>query len=366
MRVSVAPELLTWASKRAGLDTDILLHHFPKLNEWHQGTSQPTLKQLEAFARKTHVPLGLLFLPEPPQEQLPIPDFRTMDTLSVVQPTVDLLETIYLCQQRQEWYRSYQQTQGFGSIDFVGSVSQSDDVVATAANIRQAIQFETGQRQQVPTWTDALRLFIKQIESQGILVMVSGVVGSNNKRKLDPQEFRGFVLVDEVAPLIFINGSDSKAAQMFTLAHELTHIWLGESGLSNVRATDVAVDEQIERWCNQVAAELLVPLADIDQFYEPGEPLLMEMTRLAKQYKVSTLVILRRIYDLGAITRETLWETYHEELQRLIKIKSQSGGGGDFYRTLGGACQQAVCQGIGVQHAGGTNFVSGCVQTAGD
>lgn len=335
MRVIVAPELLTWASERAGLNADFLLHYFPKYEEWLHGITQPTLKQLESFAQKTHVSLGMLFLPEPPQEQLPIQDFRIMDALTVGEPSTDLLETIYQCQQKQDWYRDFQQTHGFDTIGFVGSATLSDEVTETAGKISKIIQFEPAQRQQVRTWAEALRLFIEQIESQFILVMVNGVVGSNNRRKLDPQEFRGFALVDKITPLIFINGNDTKAAQMFSLAHELAHIWLGESGISNIQSNDTHTESQVERWCNQVAAELLVPLADISQHYKAENPLTAEMEKLAKRYKVSTLVILRSIYDLGAISHETLWQTYSEELQRLKKLTRQGDSGGNFYRTLG-------------------------------
>ncbi len=334
MRVTVGPELLRWASKRANLNADFLLRSFPKYEEWLQGTIQPTLKQLESFAQKTHVPLGMFFLPEPPQIQLPIPDFRSMESLAITEPSPDLLETIYQCQQKQAWYRDYQQAQGIETIDFVGSATLSSDVVKTARNICQTIQFELAQRQQTRTLVELFRLFAEQIESQFILVMVNGVVGSNNQRKLDPQEFRGFALVNEIAPLIFVNGSDTKAAQIFTLAHELAHIWLGESGLSDTQSSDTDTKRQVERWCNQVAAELLVPLEDISKHYQADNSLSEEMERLAKHYKVSTLVILRRIYDLGKMSQEALSETYREELRRLKELTRKNNGGGNFYHTL--------------------------------
>ncbi len=164
--------------------------------------------------------------------------------------------------------------------------------------------------------------------------MISGVVGSNSHRPLNPREFRGFALVDPLASLIFINGKDTKAAQIFTLAHELAHLWLGKSGISDSQSADLP-DEPVERWCNAVAAELLVPLGTIRGAYRPSEPLDEAMERLARQFKVSTLVILRRLHDLGAIDRKDLWDNYHEELHRLKAMPQKPGGGGNFYNTLG-------------------------------
>jgi len=331
MRVAVKPELLRWARERAGLGLASLEVRFPRLEAWERGEENPTLKQLERFAKATHAPIGYLFLPTPPVERVPIPDFRTAGNARLDEPSPDLLDTIYTCQQRQEWYRDFARTTGEEPLPFVGSLHLTSDVETAAAGLRSSLGFDIEERRQLRTWTDALRRFIEQADALGVLVMVSGVVGSNNQRPLDPEEFRGFALVDPLAPLVFVNGADTKAAQMFTLAHELAHIWLGRSALSDT-APISAPSHQVEIWCNQVAAELLVPLALLRQEYRKDAELQGEVNRLAHRFKVSTLVILRRIHDAGGLTRDQLWEGYHEELARLRAMPR--GSGGDFYLTL--------------------------------
>lgn len=331
VRVEVKPELLRWAYERAGFAPTAVAERFPRLEAWERGDAQPTLKQLEAFAKATHTPIGYLFLPEPPVEKVPIPDFRTMGNKHLARPTADLLDMLYLCQQRQEWYRDYARTEGEESLPFVGSVNLASDIEETAASIRRALGFDLEERRQTPSWTEALRRFIGLADKLGILVMVSGVVGSNNRRKLDPEEFRGFTLIDPMAPLVFINGADTKAAQMFTLAHELAHVWLGQSALSNVGPVSFPAHD-VETWCNQVAAELLVPLAVFRDEYRPQAALRDELGRLARRFKVSTLVVLRRIHDAGGLTRGQLRQAYRDELDRLLALPT--GDGGNFYLTL--------------------------------
>ena len=329
--ITIQPKMFQWACERSGISPDTLLSRFPKLDLWTQGAAKPTLKQLESFAKATHTPIGYLFLPDPPVEQIPIPDFRTVDTRQLHRLSPELLETVYICQQRQEWYRDFARSAGNEPLAFVGSVKVTSDVVAVAENIRHALGFDLEERRQLPTWGDALRRFIELADERGVMVMVSGVVGSNTHRKLDPQEFRGFALADNLAPLVFINGSDTKAAQMFTLAHELAHIWLGQSAVSDAQAIQTP-EHAVEQWCNRVAAELLVPLAAIRSEFQRSNSLHAEMNRLARSFKVSTLVILRRIHDIGGITQQQLWQTYREELERLRGIVA-SGSGGNFYLT---------------------------------
>jgi len=334
MRIAVKPELLRWARIRAGEEPESLarVRRFLKYPEWESGDAQPTLKQLEAFAKKTHVPIGYFFLSKPPDEPLPIPDFRTIDSSFLGQPSLNLLDTIYLCQQRQEWYRDFMRMEGEDTLSFVGSANLAEGVELVATRIRREMNFDLEERRAIPTWTDALRHFIKTVDALGVLVMVNGIVGNNTRRKLDPNEFRGFALVDDLAPLIFINGADTKAAQMFTLAHELAHIWLGQTALSDSRLNSIP-SHAIEAWCNRVAAELLVPIAALREEYRRGEELSEALARLARRFKVSTLVVLRRIHDAGGISRDHLNRAYEAELERLRSIPG--GKGGNFYATQG-------------------------------
>ena len=330
MRVDISPEIFRWACLRAGLDTQIIAQKLPQFTAWMMGGKKPTLKQLERFCKIVHAPVGLMFLPTPPEEQLPIPDFRTVGNAHVGHPSPDLLETIYLCQQRQEWYRYFSISIHNDPLLFVGSASLQDSVKQIAQEIRQTLGFEIESRSKLSTWEEALRQFIAQSDEAGIMVMVSGVVSSNTHRKLNYEEFRGFVLSDDQAPLIFINGKDTKSAQMFTLAHELAHIWLGKTGVSDVGPL-TKPSNKVELWCNKVAAEMLVPIDGIKNQYRRTEEPTGEMERLARFYKVSTLVILRRIFDAGFITYADFNNLYNAELERLLGLKKSSGG--NYYLT---------------------------------
>lgn len=332
-RVAVSPALLRWARERAGLDVATLADRFPKLFQWEDGGAGPTLKQLEAFAKAVHVPFGYLMLPEPPQEPLPVPDLRTLAGRAVRRPSPNLLDTIYACQERQGWYREFAQVTRQRELVFVGSASLAMEPERVAADMRAALAFDVDARRDCATWSDALRLFIRRADQAGILVMVSGVVSSNNHRHLNPDEFRGFALSDRLAPLVFINGADTKAAQIFTLAHELAHLWLGASALSDAGAAPLMGHRREEVWCNAVAAECLVPLAILRADLVRGEALDETLQRLARRFKVSTLVILRRLLDARQLARDSFDGAWNTELERLRQFTRDGAGGGDFYRT---------------------------------
>ena len=332
-RVAVKPEMLRWAMDRAGVGFEELAERFPKLPAWDAGDVKPTLKQLEKFANTLHVPIGYMFLPNPPTEELPIPDFRTFDGREIKRPSPDLLETIYTCQERQAWYRDFAQLTRESAREFVGNANLNMRPVIVAEQIRTVIGFDLDSRAQCRTWEEALRQFILQADRAGILIMVSGIVHSNTRRKLDPNEFRGFALSDPLAPLVFINGADTKSGQMFTLAHELAHLWLNSSGLSNASAQPLRGFRREEVWCNAVAAELLVPMATLHPLLIVGEAIDHVTKRLARHFKVSTLVVLRRLLDAGWFNRDAFDQAWAHECARLQQIAERSGSGGNFYRS---------------------------------
>ena len=206
-----------------------------KLGEWLNGSSKPTLRQLENFATSTFTPFGYLFLSAPPHEQLPIPYFRTLTGDPVFRPSPNLIETVQIVKRRQDWIREYLIEEGSEQLKFVASTRATNQHVDVARKISHELHMTSEWAAKYPTWTDALSGLRQKIEEIGIFVTVNGVVGNNTHRRLDPLEFRGFVLVDEYAPFIFVNNADGKAAQMFTLAHELAHIWLGKSAAFDLR-----------------------------------------------------------------------------------------------------------------------------------
>ncbi len=331
-RFPINPELISWARERAGFSVDDLAGKFNKLPEWERGDIQPTLRQLESFARKVHIPLGYLFCSFPPKEILPISDFRTIESESIKRPSPELLEMVYACELRQDWYREYALAEQLPEHEFIGSISIKTPTTYAAKLISDTIDFGIETRQTSPNWIEALRSFRRKVDDAGILVMASGIVRNNTHRRLDVQDFRGFALSDSHAPLIFINSNDTNAAQIFTLAHELAHLWLGNSALTD---SGIVIDSdypQEEVWCNAVAAELLVPLDHLQGELQRNEPLPDALSRLAKLYKVSSLVILRRLIDLKQLEKDEFELAWKHETNRLQKLNRTSKGG-DFYRA---------------------------------
>ncbi|MXW56224.1 MAG: ImmA/IrrE family metallo-endopeptidase [Gemmatimonadales bacterium] len=330
-RVDVPPEMLRWACERAGYDVGDLAKSVPQLRAWVQRERLPPLKQLEKLANVTHTPLGYLFLPEPPEERLPVQDFRTVPDAVRGRPSPDLLDTLHTMRRRQEWLRESLVESDAEPLAFVASARLADDPDAVGREMRRALGLDAGWAAGVRTWQDAVSELRRTIEGVGVMAVINGVVGNNTHRRLSVAEFRGFALNDPYAPLVFVNGADAKSAQMFTLAHELAHIWLGREGLSGFEAL-LPGGSDVEDWCNQAAAELLAPEGEVRTRWPQVRRSARRFEELARAFKVSPVVAARRLLDLNLIDRSTFFDFYERYVSR-ERRGSTTATGGNFYNN---------------------------------
>jgi len=331
-RVAVNEQVLRWAMRRSGQDVADLEQKFPKIRQWAAEESHPTLRQLELLAKATLTPLGFFFLSEPPDERLPIPYFRTIQDETPSKPSADLIETVRMMQSRQAWMREFLLEQGHDQLQFVRSAAPNENPVSVAARIRSALDLDAGWAADQPTWTEALRFLRDVMADSGILVVVNGIIGNNTHRKLDPDEFRGFVLADEYAPLVFVNNADFKAPQMFTLAHELAHIFFGSSAAFDLRQMQPA-DDPMEQACDRVAAEFLVPERELRRTWPSVRSHPDRFQQIARRYKVSQIVAARRALDARLIDREAFLSFYRAYQRDERRAAQSRPDGGDFYAS---------------------------------
>lgn len=331
-RIDVEPTMLVWACARSGVPRSKLANRIPQLPEWLSGKKRPTLKQLEKLARATHTPLGYLFLPSPPEEPLPITDFRTVGSGVRGTPSPDLLDTLYLMQRRQAWLRESLIEAETDPLGFAGSARLTDDPENVGREMRRTLGLADGWGSGVRSWQAAVGQLRRAIEDLGVMAIINGVVGNNTHRTLDVEEFRGFALTDPWAPLVFVNGADSKSAQMFSLAHELAHIWLGSEGLSGFEALFPGGTE-VEEWCNRAAAEMLVPERELGGRWHELRRADRPFASLARSFKVSPVVAARRVLDLGLIDRTAFFEFYDDYISQERRREEKGTGGGDFYNN---------------------------------
>jgi len=234
-------------------------------------------------------------------------------------------------QQRQLWMREFLIENQSEKFSYLGHFSLKDSPKQIAADMRRALDFNEDWANRKYSWQDALRELRLKIEQLGIMIFINGIVGNNTHRKLDPDEFRGFILCDEYAPLIFINGADAKSAQMFTIAHELAHIWIGQEGVSNISFTQTKL-QATEIFCNSVAAEFLVPEDNLKEIWEQAKSDDEPFQFIARRYKVSPIVAARRSLDLNFINRDYFFEFY-EEYSKDERRKRNKRSGGDFWKS---------------------------------
>lgn len=333
----INPQILHWARIRAGLSEEKLakkinISDFQKISFWESGEDSPTFLQAKNLANALYIPFGYFYLDEIPQEELPIPDLRTVSDRQNHNLSPEIYDLINQIQLKQDWYRDYLIEQGQDALEFAGKYTHNTPVSTIVTDITKKLDLTIQHRNSVHNWEEFLRLLIDKCEDIGIWVMRSGIVGNNTHRPLKVDEFRGFTIFDKVAPIVFINGKDAKAAQIFTLIHELAHIWIGESGISDI-SLEIPVQNfhgKIEKLCNLVAAEVLVP----ENIFKEKWKTLKDINNLAIFFRVSNVVIARRAFDLGFIEWSDFISFYALEKERWVQMENKKQSGGNHNYTL--------------------------------
>jgi Zn-dependent peptidase ImmA (M78 family) len=325
-RISIPNERYSWAIQRAGLTVDgyVLSHPNVPLYEWMSGEKEPTVKQLEAFAKSVNVPFGYLFLEKAPKEEVPFPMFRGDAGLSN-HFDLNVYDTVNSLQLRQDWLEYYLQENEIDTCKFIRSVTLKTPIGETVSKLRTMLGLQ-------PRWAfglirteAAVSKMTEAIEEAGIFVAYNGVVGNNTHRPISVSECRGFALVNNTAPYIFVNSGDAPTAQLFTLVHETVHIMLGISA-GHAEADTLSHDAN-EKYCDMVAAEFLVPAVELKSVWNG------DVKETAHKFRVSELVVARRAHDMGLLTNDEYSAFWMEYRKRPIKKKERESGGGNFYRT---------------------------------
>ncbi|KGT90029.1 peptidase [Enterobacter cancerogenus] len=329
---NINPAMLSWSRERAGFTLEKLAQKcgitLERLQEWESGQQPLTFNQAMAFAGKVHVPFGYLFLPHPPEEQLPIPDLRTIGSKGPLRPSAELIDLLKVMLMRQEWYREYLQQQLIAAPNISGRFTVGSSANAIVEDMRHKLNLPAHPTR--GTWENYYNELIKRIEDLGILVMRAPYL-NHHTRPFNVDEFRGFAIADDFAPIIFINHADTPGARLFTLIHELGHIWIGQSGVSD---GGTSTHRQEEILCNAVAAEFLVPASEFLSLWNAYKENWREnLAPLEGHFHVSCWVIARRALTLQLISHEDYQQFIQEQKLTHQQRSKNDSGGPSYFRT---------------------------------
>lgn len=351
VNVKISPEIITWALSQTSKEKlgEKLMNNITK---WLNGTKTPTFNQIEDFSRKANIPLGYFFLQTPPVEKLDLLEYRTIDSIQLANPSRNLIDTVHEMENIQDWMKAYRQDLGFDRLSVVGCMSGVKDVNRIVDRIRHDLDISKTWFETTKDSRDAFGYIRKQLEECGVVVMMSGIAGKNTHRALDINEFRAFTMVDDWAPLIFINAADSNGAKLFSLLHELTHIWLGKSDLFNDRQGRSKDVSDIEIICNAVAGELLVPKdVFLENWNERKTDIYIRIAELARTFRCGEIVIARKAMDCKKIDGKIYDQVVQTAIENYNQVKkNKDASGGNYYNTIGsrldGCFVRALCESI--------------------
>lgn len=336
--IHVKPEIINWILQSLQFE-NVASSAIELLHKWQSGEKTPTFNQVEDMSKKTNIPFGYFFLDKLPVEECSIMEYRTIDSAKIAEPSRNLVDTVDQMTDIQEWMVEYVVENGQEELGYVGSAAGKTQVLSVAEDIRKTLDIQADWYIDNQNAGDSFRFLKGRIENIHVLVMMSGIVGNNTRRKLNVEEFRAFTLVSKYAPLIFINSCDSDSGKLFSILHELAHVWVGENSFYNAPIHADIENCEVEKFCNAVAAELLVPTKSfLEKWQSDHDEILDKIEKIARSFRCSRFVVARKALDHGKISRE-IYEQIVKELTNQFKEwqerqKESKGTGGDYYRNL--------------------------------
>lgn len=328
-RIKISPEKLVWAAERGGLTVDSLSEIFPKAIEWIREESEPTVKQLENFAKKVHVPFGFLFLKNPPVEKLPITFYRSNGKV-VENPSLVVKDLVNDLKRKQEWLKDFLVENNYEELDFIGSLKNFKKITPEKAAEKIRSELKINKTWYEETTKDSVfRYWIDKIESNRIFIVSTGFV-KHNKRPVDVDVCKGFTLVDNYCPFIYINTNNLGGGRIFTLIHELVHVFVGNSigiGYEPIEPSS----KPLEKFCDLVASEILVPTSFFEiSWHSYSGSYSDKCIALSKLYHVSQLVIIKKALDSKFISISDFWSFYNDYTS---SFKGKKSNGGNYWNS---------------------------------
>lgn len=296
----ITPNVLKWARESARMTEETAAAKVSvtvdRFKEWEIGTSQPTIKQAQTLAKAYKRPFALFFLPEVPRDFQPLQDFRKIGSKDLTTSSIFIIREI---QQKQAWISDVYSENQEEKLAFVGRFSINDDPQIVAKDILDTLKINPASYK----YDNPIKEWIDSAETNGIFVSRTSFIHS--RLKLDLQELQGFAIADLYAPFVFVNSEDWNAPQLFTLVHELAHIWIAETGISNEVEPDLKNRDKfhpIELFCNEVAANALMPKEIVLNFDSSSFQSSKDIFKVAKQFGVSSFALLVRALNLNIIS----------------------------------------------------------------
>ncbi len=342
---AIQPKVLTWARETAGMSLDDAARALgltdargrtgvQRLEAMELGADEPTRPLLLKMAKTYRRPLLVFYLAEPPKTGDRGQDFRTLPGHEKFNPELDAL--VRDIKARQGLIRSMLEDDKAEALPFVSSATMELPAPKLAARMAERLNFSLELYRVAKTRDEAFTYLRETIEASGVYVLLLGNLGSYHTN-IPVEVFRGFALADDIAPLIVINDQDSRTAWSFTALHELAHLWLGQTGISGADS-----ENTIERYCNDVAGEFLLPATELRQlapFLKLSVAAIAEhIEPFAQAHRVSRAMIAYKLYRAGMIGKTT-WgaldqrfkDEYLQFKQHEAERNKKAEGGPNYY-----------------------------------